>query len=166
MEAPGPPQHNVNVSKMGGNSLNSSATNLNNNSSSLNLNNAVGPRTGNTHQMQATAHHLGSIMGTANHQSTSSVVGSNAGAMGLMSQHASPATTTGLASPQHQHQQSLHHGSHHHHHEGSAAAAAAAAASGKLMGQMTPLSAVAAYSHLHSVMGSMPLYDMADYQHL
>lgn len=31
--------------------------------------------------------------------------------------------------------------------------------------QMPPLSAVA-YSHLHSVMGSMPIYDMSDYQHL
>lgn len=31
--------------------------------------------------------------------------------------------------------------------------------------QMPGLSAVA-YSHLHSVMGSMPIYDMSDYQHL
>ncbi|XP_037917551.1 LOW QUALITY PROTEIN: protein sine oculis [Hermetia illucens] len=34
------------------------------------------------------------------------------------------------------------------------------------VGQMPPLSAAVAYSHLHSVMGSMPLYDMGDYQHL
>ncbi|KAL5291589.1 SIX2.2 family protein [Megaselia abdita] len=32
--------------------------------------------------------------------------------------------------------------------------------------QMPPLSAAVAYSHLHSVMGSMPIYDMGDYQHL
>ncbi|GAB0096391.1 Protein sine oculis [Sergentomyia squamirostris] len=38
-------------------------------------------------------------------------------------------------------------------------------AGGKPTSQMPPLSAVA-YSHLHSVMGSMPLYDMGDYQHL
>lgn len=38
---------------------------------------------------------------------------------------------------------------------------------GKNIGQMPALSAVA-YSHLHSVMGagSMPLYDISDYQHL
>lgn len=36
---------------------------------------------------------------------------------------------------------------------------------GKSLAQMPPLSAVA-YSHLHSVMGSMPIYDMSDYQHL
>lgn len=36
---------------------------------------------------------------------------------------------------------------------------------GKSLSQMPPLSAVA-YSHLHSVMGSMPIYDMSDYQHL
>ncbi|KAG4070460.1 hypothetical protein HA402_005692 [Bradysia odoriphaga] len=35
----------------------------------------------------------------------------------------------------------------------------------KSLAQMPPLSAVA-YSHLHSVMGSMPIYDMSDYQHL
>ncbi|XP_067627987.1 protein sine oculis [Eurosta solidaginis] len=40
----------------------------------------------------------------------------------------------------------------------SAAAAAAAA------GQMPPLSV--AYPHLHSVMGSIPIYDMSEYQHL
>ncbi|XP_055390418.1 homeobox protein six1b [Condylostylus longicornis] len=56
----------------------------------------------------------------------------------------------------------------------SASAAAAAAVSNKssssvssgAVGQMPPLSAAVAYSHLHSVMGSMPLYDMGDYQHL
>lgn len=32
--------------------------------------------------------------------------------------------------------------------------------------QIPPLSAAVAYSHLHSVMGSMPIYDMGDYQHL
>lgn len=56
---------------------------------------------------------------------------------------------------------------------GALSAAAAAAAGGGLslssqksaMGhQMAPLSV--AYSHLHSVMGSMPLYDMSEYQHL
>lgn len=35
----------------------------------------------------------------------------------------------------------------------------------KNLPQMPPLSAVA-YSHLHSVIGSMPIYDMGDYQHL
>lgn len=35
----------------------------------------------------------------------------------------------------------------------------------KSLPQMPPLSAVT-YSHLHSVIGSMPIYDMADYQHL
>lgn len=34
------------------------------------------------------------------------------------------------------------------------------------VGQMPPLPAAVAYSHLHSVMGSMPIYDMGDYQHL
>lgn len=56
---------------------------------------------------------------------------------------------------------------------GGALSAAAAVAGGGLSlsaqksgvsHQMAPLSV--AYSHLHSVMGSMPLYDMSEYQHL
>lgn len=37
--------------------------------------------------------------------------------------------------------------------------------SSKHLAQMPPLSAVA-YSHLHGVIGSMPIYDIGDYQHL
>lgn len=63
------------------------------------------------------------------------------------------------------------------HHQHAAAAtgissviqAAASHGSGKAggLGQLSSsaLSAVA-YSHLHSVMGNMPIYDMGDYQHL
>ena len=40
-----------------------------------------------------------------------------------------------------------------------------ASAQHKNLPQMPPLSAVT-YSHLHSVMGSMPIYDIGDYQHL
>ncbi|KAM7344624.1 SIX homeobox 1 protein sine oculis [Cochliomyia hominivorax] len=53
------------------------------------------------------------------------------------------------------------------------AAAAAAAAIGSTKGsgnaastQMAPLPAAVAYSHLHNVMSSMPIYDMSEYQHL
>ncbi|XP_054089363.1 protein sine oculis [Zeugodacus cucurbitae] len=42
--------------------------------------------------------------------------------------------------------------------------AAAAAAAAAAAGQMAPLSV--AYPHLHSVMGSIPIYDMSEYQHL
>lgn len=44
---------------------------------------------------------------------------------------------------------------------------ATSAGSSKNLGQLSSsaLSAVA-YSHLHSVMGNMPIYDMSDYQHL
>lgn len=41
----------------------------------------------------------------------------------------------------------------------------ASSSGNKNLPQMPPLSAVT-YSHLHSVIGSMPIYDMADYQHL
>uniref|UniRef100_A0A1I8NBH4 Homeobox domain-containing protein n=1 Tax=Musca domestica TaxID=7370 RepID=A0A1I8NBH4_MUSDO len=51
-----------------------------------------------------------------------------------------------------------------------AAAAAAAVGSGKssanVASQMAPLPAAVAYSHLHNVMSSMPIYDMSEYQHL
>ncbi|XP_064552016.1 protein sine oculis [Drosophila montana] len=78
----------------------------------------------------------------------------------------------------HQHQQQLQHVAaeqslqHHQHqqHAASAAAAskssAAAAAVAVAASQMPPLSAAVAYSHLHSVMGAMPMYDMGEYQHL
>ncbi|XP_065367179.1 protein sine oculis [Calliphora vicina] len=53
------------------------------------------------------------------------------------------------------------------------AAAAAAAAIGSTKSsinaasaQMAPLPAAVAYSHLHNVMSSMPIYDMSEYQHL
>uniref|UniRef100_A0A1I8P7H1 Homeobox domain-containing protein n=1 Tax=Stomoxys calcitrans TaxID=35570 RepID=A0A1I8P7H1_STOCA len=47
-----------------------------------------------------------------------------------------------------------------------AAAAAAAKGSGNVPTQMAPLPAAVAYSHLHNVMSSMPIYDMSEYQHL
>ncbi|XP_075167976.1 SIX homeobox 1 protein sine oculis [Haematobia irritans] len=47
-----------------------------------------------------------------------------------------------------------------------AAAAAAKGSSGNVPTQMAPLPAAVAYSHLHNVMSSMPIYDMSEYQHL
>lgn len=43
-----------------------------------------------------------------------------------------------------------------------------AAGSSKNLGQLSSSAALSAvaYSHLHSVMGNMPIYDMSDYQHL
>lgn len=40
--------------------------------------------------------------------------------------------------------------------------------SSKNLGQISSSAALSAvaYSHLHSVMGNMPIYDMGDYQHL
>ncbi|ALC40846.1 so [Drosophila busckii] len=59
---------------------------------------------------------------------------------------------------------------HHQHQQHAATAAskssAAAAAAAVAASQMPPLSAAVAYSHLHSVMGAMPMYDMGEYQHL
>ncbi|KAI9575214.1 hypothetical protein GQX74_015648, partial [Glossina fuscipes] len=43
---------------------------------------------------------------------------------------------------------------------------ASKSSSNSVTAQMAPLSAAVAYSHLHSVMGSMPIYDMSEYQHL
>ncbi|KAH8393429.1 hypothetical protein KR215_011433 [Drosophila sulfurigaster] len=66
-----------------------------------------------------------------------------------------------------------HHQQQHQQHAAAAAAAAAAskssaaaAAAAVAASQMPPLSAAVAYSHLHSVMGAMPMYDMGEYQHL
>ena len=135
-------------------SVTSGGQNNNNNATSLNLNSAtatsrvteVGGATHITAQhMQSTAHQIPGIMGShANSSSSNSTTA--AGLMGLLPQHYSQ------SSSQSPHHQQLHaHG----HSEG-------ATASGKLMSQMPPLSAVAAYSHLHSVMGS----SWSDYQHL
>lgn len=54
-----------------------------------------------------------------------------------------------------------------HNNSSSSSTIAGLSSQGKNIGQMPALSAVA-YSHLHSVMGagSMPLYDISDYQHL
>ncbi|EDW09990.1 protein sine oculis isoform X1 [Drosophila mojavensis] len=66
-------------------------------------------------------------------------------------------------------EQSLQHHQHQQHVANAAAASkssAAAAAVAVAASQMPPLSAAVAYSHLHSVMGAMPMYDMGEYQHL
>lgn len=88
--------------------------------------------------------------------------------------------SNGNSNSLHQHQQQLQHVAaeqslQHHQHQQHAASAAAAAASKNsaaaaavavAASQMPPLSAAVAYSHLHSVMGAMPMYDMGEYQHL
>lgn len=53
----------------------------------------------------------------------------------------------------------------HHTNSNSTLASSSSSVHNKNIPQMPPLSAVA-YSHLHSVMGAMPIYDMGDYQHL
>ncbi|XP_023167382.2 protein sine oculis [Drosophila hydei] len=66
-------------------------------------------------------------------------------------------------------EQSLQHHQHQQHVANATAASkssAAAAAVAVAASQMPPLSAAVAYSHLHSVMGAMPMYDMGEYQHL
>lgn len=88
--------------------------------------------------------------------------------------------SNGNSNSLHQHQQQLQHVAaeqslQHHQHQQHAVSAAAAAASKNsaaaaavavAASQMPPLSAAVAYSHLHSVMGAMPMYDMGEYQHL
>uniref|UniRef100_A0A182QNY7 Homeobox domain-containing protein n=1 Tax=Anopheles farauti TaxID=69004 RepID=A0A182QNY7_9DIPT len=75
---------------------------------------------------------------------------------------------------QQQQQQHLHHHHHHHHHQpqplgtrnGNLMNIAPGGVGSKTTSAIGSLSAAAAYSHFHNVMGSMPLYDIGDYQHL
>ncbi|KAH8373119.1 hypothetical protein KR009_012118 [Drosophila setifemur] len=100
-------------------------------------------------------------------------------------QQHSPGNSSGTNNSLHQQQlqhisaeQSLQHHPHQQHPASSSAASKGSSGSGGGGGvsaatatqmQMPPLSAAVAYSHLHSVMGAMPMtamYDMGEYQHL